>query len=305
MSEADPHRYLRYVLTGVAALDTVVLAADAHRKAAEASRPGEHWPEHLVASTPSVIFLAAVSLVSLSLFVRRRVPLAAGLVALATLAVLEHTKATFTFAGHSRIFFAGGAALAGWLFGLAFARRVGREGDPSYAEAGAIAGLAATYVDAGLSKVLDAGLMWGDANSVRIAVLTNHPIDDTSALGTYARFIVDNDAAARALAIATLVLELGAFVYTFGPRARRIWGTLLLAFHVNVALVAQNIFYVQACVLLVAFSYPWVRRPISVESSPSPERTRAAARRAGAWIAGAVAVAWLARVAGAFGSSEH
>jgi len=303
MNEPDSRRYLRYVVAGVTAADTIVLAFEAHHKAAEVARPGEHSLERLIASTPCLLVLAAASLAGLASFARRRSPLAAGLVALAALAVLEHTKATFTFAGHSRIFFAGGAALAGWLFGLAFARQIRRDGDPAFAEAGAIAGLAATYVDAGLSKVLDAGLVWADANSVRIAVLVNHPVDDPSVLGAYARFLVENGTAAHALSIVTLVIELGAFVYLFGPRARVVWGTLLIAFHVNVALVAQNIFYVQATILLVAFSYPWAGREQPTAAPPAPELTRAAATRMGAWVGATVAVAWLARAAGAFGSS--
>lgn len=302
MTTLTDRPHLRYILSAVIAGDALILSIGTHRAAAETGRQGAPGLESLIASMPCLVILTALSLAAVLLFAGRRSPRAAGLVALGTLAILEHAKASFTLAGHSRIFFAGGATLAGWVFGLAFGRRIRRDGDESLAEAGAIAGLAATYVDAGLSKLLNAGLSWADANSARVAVLIHHPIDDTSVLGAYARFVVENAAAARTLSIATLIFEVGAFAYLVGPRMRAIWGTFLLGFHVNVALVTQSIFYFQASILLVAFSYPWARRTAAAAPLPGDERTRAAATQAGAWVAAAVALAWLVR---AFGGSVH
>jgi hypothetical protein len=302
MTAPDERRQLRYVLAGVSALDVVELANSCHRSHASAGREGGHPLALLLASTPCLLVLAGIALCALLLFARRRSSLVTGLAAVMVLAILEKTSATLAVAGHSRNYFAGGASLAGWLFGLAFARRMDRKGDESLAAAGAVAGLAATYVDAGLSKVFRSGVLWADAGA-RVAVLSNHPIDDTSMLGAYARFVAENGGAARALSIATLVIELGAFLCLFGPRLRMVWGTLLLAFHVNVALATQTIFYVQASILLVAFSYPWGGGTAMASALPDPGQTRASAAYAGAWVTAAVAVAWLARAAGAFGNS--
>ena len=117
----------------------------------------------------------------------------------------------------------------------------------------------APYVEAGLSKLTTSGLVWADATVLRSAILSTHPVDDSSLLALYARLVVDSGGVARALSVATLVIQLGAVAYVVGPRLRMLWGALLLSFHVNVALLSQSIFYVQSCVLLLAFSFPWGR----------------------------------------------
>ncbi|HEY8040979.1 MAG TPA: hypothetical protein VIF15_14335 [Polyangiaceae bacterium] len=295
--DGESRRLLRLALAGVAAVDAVLLAVTAHGLSAEATLHGSRPLAQLLASAPVVVVIAGVALVALASFARGRAPIVTGLVAIAALGTLESTQASL-FAGHQRVFFATGATLAGWLFGLAFERRMGRRGE-TLAEAGAVAGLAATYVDSGLSKLTTAGWLWADANTLRSAVLTNHPVDDTSPLASYARLVVENDAVAHGLAAATLVIQLGAVVYVLGPRLRMLWGALLLAFHVNVALVTQDIFYFQACILLLAFSFPWGRlaRARAAPSPPAfaPEQTRAVALRLGGWVAAAAGAAWLVR----------
>lgn len=275
----------RVVLAAVVAVDVVELAA-------QAGGEGHAVPG---------IAIALVAAAFLAAFARGRSPLATGLAALAALAVLESVAAAFSF-GHQRVHFASGATLAGWLVGLAFARAatqaesgdhgaVVERGD-AFAEAGAIAGLAATYVDSGLSKLLNGGLAWADASSVQTAILTQHAVDDSSPLGRYSAFVVEHRGAAFALASATLVLELGAFLMIVGPRIRAAWAVLLVGFHVNVSLVTQTIFYVQACVLLLAFAFPLDRAPPPVVA---PGRSRLAVRATARWVVVAVAAAWLVR----------
>lgn len=276
----------RLVLACVVALDTVGLAFRAHVDGA--TRSGVVG---VLTSTACVAILALTGLLALAAFARGTRTLTAGVVALASTATLEALAAAVSW-GHQRAFFAGGATLAGWLFGLVFARRAGEEeGAGTLAEAGAIAGLAATYVDSGLSKLLGGGLAW-TAAGVQTAILTNHPVDDASFLAAYARFLVDHAGAAQALATLTLVAELGAFALVLGPRIRQAWALLLVGFHVNVHLVAPNILYLQACVLLVAFSWP---RDRSLSPALSPEKTRETTRALGRWVVVAVAAAWLVR----------
>ncbi|HEY8087758.1 MAG TPA: hypothetical protein VIF09_07935 [Polyangiaceae bacterium] len=276
----------RLVLACVVALDMALLAIRAHVDGT--TRSGALG---VLTSAPCLVLLALIGLSSLLAFARGRRTLVAGSIALAATASLESLAAAVSW-GHQRAFFASGATLAGWLFGLAFARRAGEdEGAEALAEAGAIAGLAATYVDSGLSKLLGGGLAW-TAGGVQTAILTNHPVDDTSFLAPYARFLVDHAGAAQALAALTLVAELGAFALVLGPRIRQAWAVLLVGFHVNVHLVAPNILYLQACVLLVAFSWP---RDRSSAPALSPEKTRETARALGRWVLVAVAAAWLVR----------
>jgi hypothetical protein len=317
LRSSEGRRYRRLVLAMVAALDVIALAGHAYREGVAATHREGGSPSMLVASAltsaPGLVVVAALGLVALYFFARRRAAVTPGLVALAALATLDTAQAVLSSA-HSRIFFASGAALAGWLVGLAFARQLrGASGpsaddsDEALAGAGAIAALAATYVNAGLSKVVRAGFLWADATSVQVAILVNHPVDDPTPLASYARFVVENRAAAHALSAATLAIELGAFVLVLGPRARMLWASLIVAFHLNVALLAQNIFYVQTCVLLLTFCFPWekLRRGAPAPRPPAntwaPAQTRAAARRVGRWVVVAAAGAWLARALGVFG----
>ncbi|HEY5242725.1 MAG TPA: hypothetical protein VIJ22_14695, partial [Polyangiaceae bacterium] len=301
--EGDERRALRFVLAGVAALEMVVLTQRVLARAAEARLRGAQEPPLVawLSWAPVVVVVAAIGLVALTYFARRRARLGAGVVGLVALATLEHTHAALFIAGHQRAYFAVGSMLVGWFVGLLFARALPTSSarrlvpDETLAEAGALAGLAATYVDSGLSKLTKAGWMWTDATTLRSAILSNHDVDDTSPLASFARFVVEHDAVARAFSVATIVVQLGAVLYVLGPRLRMLWGTLLLAFHVNVALTTQ-ILYLYNCILLLAFSFPWARilrrkttappRPVVV----APDQTRRAALAVAPWIVLAVAV---------------
>lgn len=302
-------RALRWLLAGVAALDSVGLAFVAHREGLAARARGASSLAVSLSAGPVVAVVAGLSGAALLAFGRRRAPIPAGLAALAGMAVLEHTQAAL-FASHQRMFFASGATLAGWLFGLAFARQLPDatpESSEEIARWGGLAALAATYVDAGVSKLANAGLAWAGPASLRVAILVNHPVDDATPFAAYASWLVRDDRAAAALSTLTLALELGAFAVLVGPRIRRAWALLLVGFHVNVALLAQDIFYVQASVLLLAFSVPrWTGpRPAAAGGGDGPRPDdaplRAAAARSGRWIAAAIAAVWLARWLGVAG----
>lgn len=312
--ESDERRALRFVLAGVAALEIVVLAQRVLAQAAEARLRGTQEPALVawLSRGPIVVVVVGIGLVALAYFARRGARLGPGLVGLVALATLEHTHAALFIGGHQRAYFAVGSMLGGWFVGLLFARALSTSGtrrvalDETLAEAGALAGLAATYVDSGLSKLTKAGWMWTDATTLRSAILSNHDIDDTSPLASFGRFVVEHDAVARAFSVATIVVQLGAVLYVLGPRLRILWGTLLLAFHVNVALTTQ-ILYLYNCILLVAFSFPWariLRRKAAAPPRPpalAPGQTRRAALVVAPWIAFAVAAAWVTRALGIVG----
>jgi hypothetical protein len=197
--------------------------------------------------SPSVMALSATALVALVLFARGYKPLLSGALALTLMSVLAQLHAMQS-GGPMRHEFAVGVALFGWLCGLALGK------DDALPEIGAAAALMATYVDAALSKLLHGN--WAESATLRAMLVAHRRVDDVSLLGSYARFVVEHAPAAELLSWATLIVQLGAAIYLVGPRARMLWGTLLLVFHLHVALLT-GIYYWDAMYLLVAWSYPW------------------------------------------------
>jgi hypothetical protein len=226
-------------------------------------------PEHSPAWTPAwlvtldamvwpIIALSVVAGIGIAGLARgKRAQLWFGLLTLAAMAVLVEAMAAH-LGEHHRRFYSTGAALSGWLVGLMFARLRDADDDRSerLAEAGAAAALAATYANAGIQKLAAGGLF--DDHSFQIYVLHHHHIDDTSVIGQLAQLVVTYPQLGVVLALSVVVIQAGAWIYVTGPRARMVWGTLLIGFHLG-TLVFLHIMYVMATVLLVAWSYPWAR----------------------------------------------
>lgn len=287
-------RPLRVGLAAIAMFSVAFGAYDAHQLA---SRPStaKHAPAEAIALFGAAPFLAVVVVMGAAfavLFARRPAALGAGIGLFAVMGWL--TEAITALAnGPRREYFALGVVLAGWLFGLAYARlRHGHaehtpgEADESLAEAGAVAGIATTYVSAVMSKLSSTGLGWADDTSLRGMILSHHRIDDTSVLGAYVELIVAHPSFSRGLMIATLILQATAFLYVVGPRLRAAYGVALFAFHTNVSFLA-HIGYVESRALLLLFSFPWpwivarLRGQAPPEARPEreldPSRHRAAA----------------------------
>lgn len=151
-----------------------------------------------------------------------------------------------------------GATLVGWLAGrgLAAARRADDETAHGWAEAGAAGGLGAVYVGAVSSKLLSHGFSWADGDSLRAIVASQHPIGTGSLLDGLSRWVVASPGVGLFFSIATLVVQASAVLYPLHPSTRAVVGTLLLGFHLTVFLTTP-VLYVQAMILLLAFSYPW------------------------------------------------
>jgi hypothetical protein len=199
-----------------------------------------------------LVLLTAFGLAALLSFALQRWPIAAGMAALASLSVLSQTHALLS-GGPMRHEFAVGVALLGWLCGVAFAR--GQKVD-ELAEAGAVAALAATYVSAGMSKLVKGQLVWAESATLRAMLAAHHPVDGGSYFDAYAQKIIESAGLAQALGWATLAIQLGAPLLLVGRRWRMLWGTLLIVFHLQVAWLT-GIYYSGAIYLLVVFSYPW------------------------------------------------
>ncbi len=205
--------------------------------------------------SPFIVLLCAVGLIALVQFARRWRPIASGVVALTALSVLSQMHA-LAEGGPMRHEFAVGVALLGWLCGLGWARDADADTAESFAEMGAVAALAATYVDAGLSKLIHGHLAWAESATLRSMLVAHRRVDDLSLVGRYAQFIIEHGRVAEALSWATLVVQLGAVLWLAGPRSRALWGTLLLVFHLHVALLT-GIYYWGAIQLVFVLSYPW------------------------------------------------
>lgn len=252
---------LRWLLALVAATEAVVLGVVlSHADRAASAGPA---PLRWLAGGPLAAgAVATVVVLALAAFARRARPLTAGAIALAGLALLSEAH-TAVSESPRRVFFTSGAMLLGWLAGLAYARVLGGGAgrDPAraeeiLAEAGAAAALAATYVNAAVSKLGDGGLGWmADASTLRGLVIMGTYVDGP---GPLQRAVAEHPGVASALALVAVLTQLGSPLYLLHRRLRMLWGTLLLGFHLNV-LVLTGIFYIQATILIVAWSYPWHR----------------------------------------------
>jgi hypothetical protein len=253
---------LRVGLALIAAYALATAAFDVHDVAAGAlAHPAA--PRVLLAlgrSSVGVGLVLAVGLYALFRFARRRAALREGLVALVALAILSEAIAALS-RGPRREYFSLGAAFAGWLGGLAYARILDDDGvdrDEQLAEAGCVAGLAGTYVNAAISKLAANGLDWADMITLRAVVVTHHRVDDTSIFGAYARLVAEHPSASQVLLAFTLIVQGGAFLWLLSPALRAIWGTLLFGFHMNVLFLA-HIGYPEARMLVLLLSFPWPR----------------------------------------------
>lgn len=240
---------LRATLAAVLAFDTLLVShflASAHP--GPASHP--HAPAWLLAfagRTWAIAPVATVAIAALVAFARRPAALLPGWIALACVGLLVEAHAA-CIEGPYRIFFSGGAAMLGWLVGASFSER--------HAELGAAAGLAATYVNAIASKVTAGGIGWTGADSLRAVVLTQHHVGGSWLSNAYASAVAGHGWLAGTLVTLTLVAQASALAYPWHRTTRAISGALLLAFHANTAILTP-LFFPQAMVLLLAFSFPW------------------------------------------------
>jgi hypothetical protein len=282
----------------IAATDLVSLVTDLwHTHAGGAVHPLA--PRLLVAlgGRPlPLLLLALVGLSALALLALGRRQIASGAAALAVLAVLAECQAALAGGPH-RVYFAVGAVLLGWLGGLAWGRALSRGAvREDLAEAGAIAVLAATYVGAAVSKLLAHGFSWADESTLRSVLLSQNRVTEHGLLARYATLVIEHPGLSQALALAALLIQLGAFLYLLSPALRVLMGTLLLSFHLNVALLT-GINYRANFFLLLLFSYPWPRRWPTREAAPLPARDPVVERRvliaASVIVVVLVALAWL------------
>lgn len=195
------------------------------------------------------------------MFVRRPGQVVAGATVLGCMAILVEVDAAAN-EGPMRHYFAPGLTLWGWLAGLIYARMLGAKSQThgpwmeKQAEMGAVAALAANYVDAVLSKLTHVGTQWADDTTLRAIVLSHHTIADTSLPGRYAAWVGENADVAHALSVATLVVQGGAILLLWGGWVRVVAALAIVGFHTNVQLLAE-IGYAPARTALLLLCVPW------------------------------------------------
>lgn len=202
---------------------------------------------NLATSLPGVA-LAAVGVVCAVMFGRGRLLYALG--ALVISAVLQEGvgRASGIYFEPAHVT---GVVTVGYLLGHAVARFAG--GSPArFAGQGAVVGIAAVYVSAGLSKLLASGVAWGaDPVVVRAMVAAHHDVGAGPLRAAISDFVVGSPAVGAAMALGALVVEAGSFVLLVGPRARRAWSLGLLVFHAVLFWLTGILFIEGAAVLFV------------------------------------------------------
>ena len=129
-------------------------------------------------------------------------------------------------------------------------------------------------VGAGAQKLIAGGL-FAD-HTLQAHILSHHQVDDTSIWGNISGWIALDPTLSAVLALATAVIQVGAWIFLLGPRARVVWGSLLIAFHLA-TLAILHIIYIEATVLLAAWTYPWSRLAAFVfERMPKAAEDRSA-----------------------------
>jgi hypothetical protein len=265
------------------AFDAVQLAVRTRLRAplASALLPVPPVVRDLAGSTPLLAGLAIVTGAAMVFFARGRRPVLAGLLALAANRLLLEAFGAVDGVYDETSYHAG-SALLGWICGCLYARALGearesREVD-AMAALGAAAMFGATYVNAGLSKLLEGGLSWADSDTIRLLVMSHRPAGGATWSDALRTFAGNSASFAIALSVGTLVIQCGAFLFPWTRRTRAVWGALFLAFHAGIYLVS-GIFFIQAVFLSVLFAFPWadllvrlriLRAPPQAAETPLP-----------------------------------
>lgn len=228
--------------------------------AALISRPEVTWP------------LALLGVAGALAFARRAGRIVAGLVPLAALMLLSTAHGELFGSPWRHLYFSG-LCLAGWLVGLAVARRRGAHDAEAWAQVGATALLGAAYLNAGVSKLLYGGTDWLLGYPIQAVVVGQDGMVADDLLTAYRTWVVGVPGLAALFASATVAFELGGVLMISGQRARR-WVALgLIAMHTNILLLT-HILYWESMVVLLLFGFAPDPSPATAGRAAEPRRGR-------------------------------
>lgn len=227
----------------------------------------------LPATTPSVLAVALVALAGLTVFARGRRVVAGGLLALVAMALISQWNMEL-FGSPSRNFFFPGGVLFGWVAGALYARAAadGAGSDlcaeDAHGEAGAVGVFAALYMGSAATKLLHSGLAWAHPDTLRYLILSQRGLAPWGWVSAYRDALVEHPALAQVFAVATLVIEGGAFMMLVSRRWRVVWGLLIVALHTNI-IVLCVMPYFEAMALAMLFAFPFSRRESPADDAPA------------------------------------
>lgn len=242
-------------------------------------------------SLPATLILFGITVVALWRFLGPRASLTAGFVALAGMKTAGETFEC-VFAVHHQDFYQAGAMLAGTVLGETYARIIGVRSERTrgdYLEArrfgmtGALAMLAGSYMAAGSSKLLTGGLGWATSSAVRLMLLSHGEVEGSAWSLTIPQWTANSPYVCMALEVGTLIVQIGAFMLIVGPRARRMWASLIVAFHLGIYLTS-HILFLSPMIFAAAVAVPWAyllpRQPADSEDpgEEASDRARPATR---------------------------
>ena len=217
----------------------------------------------------TMALLAIITITALWRFLGPRASLAAGFVALAGMKICGETFER-VFLVHHQDFYQGGALLMGAVLGEAYAHLAGVSAGRGAAErlearrfgmTGALGMLAASYMAAGASKVLTGGIGWATSSTLRLMILSHGPVEGSDLSLAIPHWVAANPYVCLLLEVGTLIIQLGAFMLVVGPRARRLWAVLIVAFHLGIYVTSYILFLTPMLfALVVAIPWPAVLR---------------------------------------------
>jgi len=220
----------------------------------------------LARSVVLTVLLAAATVAALWRFLGPRASLGAGVVALIGMKIAGETFAR-VFTVHHQDFYQGGAMLAGVVLGEVYARIEGVRPERSRSEGlearrfgmtGALGMLAGSYMAAGTSKLLGGGIGWATSSAIRLMVLSHSDVEGSFWAVGIPHWTAASPHFCMALEVGTLVIQLGAFMLLVGPRARRLWALLIVAFHAGIY-VTSHILFVSPMLFAAVVAIPWAR----------------------------------------------
>lgn len=252
---------------------------------------------------PATLLLAATTLVALWKFLGPGSSLTAGYIALLGMKLAGETFER-VFAAHHQDFYQAGAMLAGAVVGESYARAIGILAQRSRTElletrrfgmTGALGMLAGSYMAAGASKVLQGGIGWATSSTVRLMILSHTELEGNPWALAIPHWTADNPYVCMALEVGTLIIQLGAFMLIVGPRARRLWAVLLVAFHAGIY-ITSGILFLSPMLMAAVVAIPWARILGKPDDEPSEEAQQRPATRPAALVLLAVGITLVMRL---------
>jgi len=290
----------RVTLAAIAAVDLLSFPVfiAAAREAALARGGPAPLPLELASHPAALVAVAAAGVAGTLAFARRAGRIGGAALALGALALLSTVHAQWFGSPWRHLYFSG-LCLAGWLLGVAVARRAGRAEDESYAWTGAAALLGAAYLNGGISKLVYGGTDWLSGLPIQALVIEQDGMVRDGLRSTYRYWLVESPDALAVFSSLTVLVELIGPLLIAGRRLRHAAAFGLVAMHANIY-VLTDIVYWEATLLLLLFGFaPYT--PPAVADSAAPRR--AAGDRA--FFATAAALALLAVLAVARQGRHH